>query len=160
MSAIKPTLRDRVYTNWGMLAALINDGGTPERKHLEALLRTGEGDVPREARNYIADALYAKGGGRPSKSKLQAESDEWRRAESFVADIEARRAAGLSLASACTEFRKEQRRKATTKSLVRKYWLALEIVKLRRAEAAAMMQQAASLMGISEAELTRLIADL
>jgi hypothetical protein len=127
------------------MAALINDGGCPKPHDLEAVLRAGRDQLmPGEILNYIADLIYDNKNGRPTKSEIEKKIDTWRRAEDFVAEINAHRRNGCSLAKACEAVAKMKGGKV--KSITRQYWDALKIVRERRDDA--MMHKEAEWLGI------------
>jgi hypothetical protein len=153
---------DEAKRSWAYMAGLINDGGSPERRHLEAALRAGAGrdemvTVPAVVLNHLADLLYGGKSGRPTKSNIEKEFDAWRRAEKMVAEIKALQRAGCSMTKAYEAYAKARGGKA--KSIERQYRQALGIVRERRAEVAAMMQRAAQLTGISVQDQIAMLDD-
>jgi hypothetical protein len=130
----QPSAFDLGGRNLHFMVALIKDGGSPEPRHLEAMLRAGKDQMmPAELLNHIADLLYNTKGGRPTKSKIEKEYDAWQRAEDLVAEIDTQRRAGCSLAKACQMYAKARGGKATKASIERQYWQALATVRERDA---------------------------
>jgi hypothetical protein len=159
---VKPSFRDYFYSEWATIALLIQQGGTPERKHVEALLRSqpipikvGGVNVGEIIQSWLADTMYGRRGrGAPKKTKLRAESEKWARAERLISQVETfRRSDGLSFEKACAAA---ARGNTTGKSIERQYWAACEVVKHRRSEFDTMIVQAertaALLFGTSKAE--------
>ena len=145
--------RDLDRRNLIRMAALISDGGCPKPHNLEAMLRAGRDQlVPGELLNYLADLLYGNKNGRPTKSKIQKEMDAWLRAEKLVAEIEAHRRSGCSLAQACAAYARAKGGKATKTSIERQYWEALKIVRDDDANKQ-LMKEAVQLFGVDEVDI-------
>ena len=146
----QPSVLDMARRNPNQMAVLIRDGGRPERRDVEAMAREGKDRMmPAELIKYLVDLAYNRKSGRPTKSKIQKGMDAWRRAEKMVAEIKALHRAGCSMTKAYEAYAKARGGKATPVSIERQYWNALKTVRERRAEADAMLQQAAQLMGVS-----------
>jgi hypothetical protein len=148
-------LRDWFHSHWKTIVAVIEQGGTPDVRHIAMALRKGE-QVPSEAQAYIADLLTQKKQGRPKQTPVEIEFAQWQRAEDLTRAIRIiRRRNGMcSVAKACAIFAGRGKMVSPT-SIQREHRKALEITKRRRAEWAVYTEQAAGILGETPRQMIR-----